>query len=76
MKLLLTLALQDQVDIYNFFTSIDNSNLMYFQTQVPVAQLILRGECAGSDDQMPIDLITVEYANRVPSSKQDVLADH
>jgi len=25
---------------------------------------------------MPIDLITVEYANRVPSSKQNVLADH
>lgn len=68
-KLLLTLSLKDQVDIYNFFTSIDNGNLMYFQTQVPVAQLILRGECAGSDDQMPIDLITVEYANRVPSSK-------
>ena len=49
---------------------------MYFETQKPLAALYLNGTCKGSDDQMPIDLITVEFANRVPSSKQNLLTDH
>ena len=75
-KLRLSLTLEQQIDIYNYFTSIKSDNLMFFETQVPLAALTLNGTCGGDSNQMPIDLITVEYVNRVPSSKQNVLADH
>ena len=49
---------------------------MYFETQKAVAAVTLNGLCNNNPDQMPIDLITVEYSNRVPSSKQNNLTDH
>lgn len=68
-KLLLYLAIDQQTEIYDFFTSLTSDSLMYFETQIPLAELTLNGTCDGNGNQMPIDLITVEYANRVPSSQ-------
>lgn len=68
-KLLLYLAIEQQTEIYDFFTSLTSDRLMYFETQIPLAELTLNGTCEGNGNQMPIDLITVEYANRVPSSQ-------
>jgi hypothetical protein len=49
---------------------------MYTETAIPVGELLVRGSCNEGIDEMPIDLITVRYANRVPSSRQDKLTDH
>ena len=74
--LVLKLSLEDQKEIFRYFTALDQGNLMYTETAIPVGELLVRGSCEEGDDEMPIDLITVQYANRVPSTRQDKLTDH
>jgi hypothetical protein len=46
MKLHLDLTIEQQTEIYDYFTSIKNSSdLMYFETQKPVLGLHLNGTC-------------------------------
>jgi len=49
---------------------------MLEETQIPLAGLKLNGTCKGIDNAEPIDLITVEYSNRVPSSEQNKLTNY
>ena len=70
------LKLEDQIEMFNFITTLDQRNLMYSETNIPVGQIFIKGKCLNGDNEMPIDLITVKYANRVASSQQKKISDH
>jgi hypothetical protein len=42
---------------------------MLEETQIPLAALVVNGTCEDTHTAEPIDLITIEYSNRVPSSE-------